>query len=176
VLPKYPKPFVGCSEPNTRRSPCPNGTPRRPPRRRTPKERFQRNHSGGEITRGERHGTWAWHLPQPIAWVQLPLHEFGLLSRGSQVRVLPGALLLNGGDPYTPPSSLRCARSSLLAPLRSRWSLGLARTIDSGRRGMGRSSQERPAASISRCGARALWPAASRMQMYIVFTWRSIPQ
>src|SRR5882672_3476702 len=29
-------------------------------------------------------------------------------------------LLLNGGDPCTPPSSLRCARSSQLAPLRSR--------------------------------------------------------
>src|SRR5439155_19561874 len=39
---------------------------------------------------------------------------------GSQVRVLPGALLLNGGDPCTPPSSLLCARSSQLAPLRSR--------------------------------------------------------
>ncbi len=37
-----------------------------------------------------------------------------------EVQILSSAPILNGGDPCTPPSSLRSARSSLLAPLRSR--------------------------------------------------------
>ena len=37
-----------------------------------------------------------------------------------EVQILSSAPFINGGDPCTPPSSLRSARSSQLAPLRSR--------------------------------------------------------
>src|SRR6266545_5576648 len=48
----------------------------------------------------------------------------GLVLAGTRqdwrCRILSSAPILNGGDPCTPPSSLRSARSSPLAPLRSR--------------------------------------------------------
>ena len=44
------------------------------------------------------------------------------------------------------------------------------------RRGTARRSRGTPRASTARCGARAPGRRASRMQTYIVFTWRSIPQ
>src|SRR5207237_692028 len=43
----------------------------------------------------------------------------GLRAAGPPYTLARGGLLLGGGDPCTPPGSLRCARSSQLAPLRS---------------------------------------------------------
>ena len=90
-----------------------------PPRLRRPSQQ-----------RGDQsRGTSAWQSSQPVDTQRPPSQEFTLLSRGSQVRVLPGALfLIEGLRPSNSPTrSLACR---FAGSLRSRGSLApLARPI-----------------------------------------------